>query len=136
MKAMKTKKWTRKKGKIGEPIYFIDNTERLGNAEFVICPVFKYGKVDKLYLYPQQQEGELPYYEFDFKGLEATGLTFSSYEKLPDIKIWTTSWCKDHKCNALRLYVPRGAKSLTVERSVGSAWISFWKDLHPIKKGE
>lgn len=98
--------------------------KRYGRAEFTICPVYKYGYLRQCYIYHQQQEDVHFYYLWEGK---ANGYSFTGYEGLEPPRIWTSEWCKEHKCNSVRLYVPTDSKFLKISLAVGSLGIDFTK---------
>jgi hypothetical protein len=92
----------------GDLIPFVDVSDRLGRAEFIICPQWKRGKLVGISIYPMQQEDMSCYYEWKGEGVNCFYL--QSYQSLEEPKVWMHSYCKEHKCQSLRLYVPRNAK--------------------------
>ena len=104
--------------KDGESILFkwVDDTpggSNLGRAEFTFCPVYEYGKLKEMYIYPMQQRNVDTYYKavFSYPPLD---FSVSSQDGLGDPKIWLHYWCKEHKCAGFRLYVPNDSKYFTV----------------------
>lgn len=92
----------------GDFIPFEWKTERWGRAEFSICPIYKRRKLVKLFIYPHQQENKEDYYIWE--GTSDSYFTIQGYEGLNDPKIWLIGWCKEHKCQNIRLYVPSNSK--------------------------
>lgn len=102
---------------------FISRTKRLGCAEFIVCPVFKYRKLVNVYVYPKQQENRNYFYVWEG---EARGLWLTGYEGLGDPNVWQTFYCKEHKCHSLEMYVPVGSNYISFTRTVDTFQISFW----------
>ena len=103
---------------------FVWRTDKWGRAEFVICPVYQRGYIRKLFINPLQQGGD--HYELwaDVTGkVRAVGIT--SYDGLADAKVWMLPWCSEHKCQAIRLYVPRDSGSLVIERWSNEIGVEF-----------
>lgn len=92
--------------KDGDTIPFIEYTQRLGRAEFIICPVYKYGCLNEVFIYRKQQEEIKDFYHWKSLGRVKRELNFSSFDGLSDAKIWRTFFCKEHKTNSIELYVP------------------------------
>jgi len=92
-----------------QKVPFVGMTRNLGRAEFVVCPVFKYGKLREFYMYPAQQENvEFYYVARNKNGWRDFGV--NSWSGVDAPKIWLHSWCKEHKCQSFRLYVPNDAE--------------------------
>jgi hypothetical protein len=108
-----------------EFIPFEAMSARYGRAEFVVCPVFKRGKLVVCSIYPRQQPEVKDHWVWEGK---ADGLSFTGYQGLDNPKIWRTFWCKEHRCNSIELYVPNEAKFLWINLSVGSLGINFTKE--------
>jgi len=121
------KKPTRREVEIewGRRYPFIGRTENWGTAEFVVCPVFKYGHITDFHCFSKQQEDAVHYFG-NVKGLERTGLWFSSYEGLGDASVWRTFWCKEHKSHSMALYVPSGSGAIAFEITLEFIGISFF----------
>jgi hypothetical protein len=83
-------------------------SKKWGRAEFSICSQYKRGKLVRLFIYPHQQENEENYYMWEGAGRDY--FTIQGYQGLADPKIWLINWCKEHKCQNLRLYVPPESK--------------------------
>jgi hypothetical protein len=103
----------------GDFIQFVDFTERLGRAEFTVCPQFKRGKLVRLSIYPRQQEDRGYFLLWETNGKGKNHYTVQGYEGLDEPYLWTHHWCKKHKCQSFTMYVPRGAKFL---------WFSVFSD--------
>jgi len=105
--------------KLGYSIPYEWKSKNLGVAEFTICPVFKRGYIRELYIDPLQQEQyKGVYFNMDLRGINFNKVWYSSpMDKQP--KIWHSSWCKEHKCYSLRLYVPDDSSKLIVEAHFG-----------------
>lgn len=108
-------KWIEKIIVAEEKIDFVPMTQEYGRAEFIFCPVYKYGKMKELYIYPKQQPDAKFYYKFELK---YTPLDFSisswAHQGMDDPNIWLMFWCKEHKCMSFSVYVPIQAKSFHI----------------------
>lgn len=95
---------------------FIPVTTNLGVAEFTCCPVYKRGKLKKFFMYPQQQNVDY-YYEIEFHKYNPNSFQIKSWEHkgIQKPSIWLQFWCKKHKCNSFRLYVPRNSNYFTID---------------------
>ena len=101
-----------------DKIKYKDRTERLGMAEFLFCPIFKYGKMDKLLIYRLQQESKGSYYiDFSKLGTKITLFNFTSWthKGIEEPNIWLNQWCNDHKTISFRVYVPRNTDTIEFE---------------------
>ena len=115
---------------IGDTIHYTPKTERYGRAEFTLCPVFKYGYLRELYIYPRQQpdiQMNDTYFKLSLNDLKIEVIDFSAYG-LADFydfpRFWTTNWCKEHKCYSLTFYVPTEANMFTITTHFGNT-LSF-----------
>lgn len=106
---METKLWKEQLLVPGSRIYFQWASKEYGRAEFSVCPVYKYGKLVDMYIYPRQQKDVDTYYHAHFNN-PPYDFSFSSYDNLTEPRIWIHGWCKEHKCNFFRLYVPDYSK--------------------------
>lgn len=104
-----------------EWIPFVDMTKDFGRAEFSICTHYKRGKLIKAWLFPLQQEDRSKFWVWEGK---ANGLMLTGYG-LENPKVWLTGWCKEHKCQTLRFYVPPDSKFIHLHQSVGSLCVDF-----------
>lgn len=93
----------------GQHIPFISMTDKYGCAEFEICSKYKRGKLVELFIYPRQQENADYYYHWEGK---ANYLTIGGYEGLDPPMMWLSRYCREHKCQMMRIYVPRGSNYL------------------------
>lgn len=93
--------------KDGDFLEFLWSTEKWGRAEFVVCPQFKRGKLVKMFIYPSQQGISDKYYVWEGT---ADYFTVQSYQQLDDPKPWLFRWCKEHKTQSFRVYVPPESK--------------------------
>ena len=101
------------------------NTSKYGRAEFQLCAVFKRGKFTDLYI-DRRQQVLTSWYHLEVDSSRATGLWFSSY--IPGSHfpyVWQTTWCKEHRCHSLELYVPDNSRVLEVTYGVGKVHLSF-----------
>jgi hypothetical protein len=70
-------------------------TQRLGRAEFTVCPQFKRGKLVRLSIYPRQQEDRSYYLLWEANGNGKKHYTIQGYEGLDEPYLWTHNWCKE-----------------------------------------
>lgn len=108
-------------------IHFFDRTKAYGVASFQICYRFHRGKLVEVKIYPRQQPHATEYFDVDLQKYTAKGFWFSGYEGLPDPVVYETRWCSRHKCNAMTINAPLGAKYLSIDTSVGLLQIAFTK---------
>jgi bisphosphoglycerate-dependent phosphoglycerate mutase len=104
---------------------FVGMTSNLGRAEFVVCPKFKRGKLVELFMYPLQQENVNHYYRWQGNG--KNNYTVQSYEQLDEPKLWMHFYCKEHKCQSFRMYVPNEANYIWFSEFSDSITIGFTK---------
>ena len=90
--------------KEGDKIKFVPCTDKYGRAEFVFCPIFKYGKLKKVYIYPVQQPDKECYYEVDCQDQVEFQISSWTHKGLEHPNIWMTMWCKEHKAVSYRVY--------------------------------
>lgn len=109
MKNMTKKELKRIELKGGEFLPFVAMTQNLGCAEFQICSKYKRGKLVELFIYPRQQENIDYYYHWEGK---AQDMSLGGHEHLEYPNAWFFQYCKEHKCQSMRVYVPKGAKYL------------------------
>lgn len=109
--------------KDGDFMPFVGMTERLGRAEFSICPQWKRGKLVKISIYPLQQDDMSYYYEWEGDGKGY--FIIQSYNNLDEPKVWMHSYCKGHKCQSMRVYVPNQAKFIWFQVYSDSITIGF-----------
>lgn len=109
--------------KDGDTLPFIAMTKHLGRAEFRLCPQWKRGKLIRLSIYPVQQEDRSYYYEWEGEGKRK--LFIQSYSGLDDPKVWMHTWCKDHKCHSMELYVPSGSTCIIFKEYSDNISVGF-----------
>ena len=87
-----------------------------------ICPVFRYGVMRELYIDPlQQPQYEADMFRVELEGRRITVMSYSGYPLLEcDRRVWKSSWCRDHKCYSLRMYVGDGVNTLIPALRFGS----------------
>ena len=101
-----------------DKIKYKDRTERLGRAEFLFCPIFKYGRLNRLVIYRLQQESDESYYiDFSELGTKITSFNFTSWthKGIDEPNIWLNQWCKEHKTISFRVYVPINTDTIEFE---------------------
>lgn len=123
----RTKELKERKLSDGDRIYFTALTKEYGKAEFNICPVYKRGKLKKLYLYPRQQPyaKEFFVYTFNSPPLDWSILSWV-HQGLDEPFIWLHYWCKEHKCASFSVYTPPQAKYFEVH-ALSNFSINFGK---------
>lgn len=86
---------------------FMARTEEYGRAEFTACFVYRYGKLREVYLYPRQQPDAKHYYhaKFEYPPLDWS-ISSWTHKGLSEPKVWLGGWCKEHKAQFIRFYVP------------------------------
>lgn len=109
-------------------IPFVNKTDNLGRAEFILCPLYKRGKVVELFIYRRQQQNVTEYYHWEHTGRGVGEMTIQSFGDLPDPKVWRTFYCKEHKTQSLELYVPVGATYLRFEQFSFCITLGFMTD--------
>lgn len=93
---------------------FTWKTDRLGVAEFIVCPVYKYGKLVEFNMFSAQQEEHVHYqYKFDYKPIDWS-ISAWTHKGIEPPRIWLNFWCKEHKSSSFRFYVPKGSTYFTV----------------------
>lgn len=92
--------------------------ESYGRAEFALCPIWKKGRLVKLYIYPKQQKNMKHFYsvEMDCDSINLMSWTYKN-KKLP--WAWMYVWCKEHKCMSIQVYVPPNTSKLTISALSG-----------------
>ena len=99
----------------GDVVEFVPITHDFGRAEFMCCPVYKYGKLKEFYIYHAQQENVEYYYKVIFS-TPPLDFSITSYGCEADPKIWIHFWCKEHKSNSFRFYVPRDSHKFRISK--------------------
>ncbi|MEK0338014.1 MAG: hypothetical protein QQN41_11330 [Nitrosopumilus sp.] len=79
--------------------------KRYGRAEFDICPIFKYGKLKKIFVFRRQQETD-ECYEIEAQDQKEFQINTWTHKGFDNPNIWMNFWCKDHKTICFRVYVP------------------------------
>ena len=98
--------------KIGDSIPYIWKTEKYGRAEFEFCPVYKYGYLKEIYIYPRQQNiNKIYVVKIDYKvrNFQIEGTPYETNERH-----WLNYWCKEHKTICQTWYVPSNSYSLKI----------------------
>lgn len=106
----------------GSIIPFVSMTQNLGRAEFSVCAQYKRGFLVKLTLHPLQQEDCSYFLEWEGK---TRGFGFQGYQGLGYPNAWSFMWCKDHKCQSFRIYVPVGSNFIWFSESSFGVTIGF-----------
>ena len=87
-------------------IKFEPKHENYGSAEFDICPIFKYGKLKKIFVFRRQQETS-ECYEIEAQDQKEFQISTWTHKGFDIPNIWRNWWCKDHKTIAFSVYVPQ-----------------------------
>ena len=77
-----------------------------GHAEFDICPVFKYGKLKRVFVYRRQQ-GTNEAYEIEAQNQKEFSISTWEHKGFDIPRIWRNWWCEDHKTITFSVYVPK-----------------------------
>lgn len=123
-----------------DTIHYEPYTEEYGMAEFEICPIWrrkafwKKKVLVKVLIYPRQQPNAKCFYEIIPSNHYWNGISFGCYFNIEDKvrnqienpNIWTSYWCKKHKCHSFRFYPPRSATKIQISTSLG-AFKMNWK---------
>lgn len=113
--------------KDGVFVEFVDMTQKYGRAEFVVCPQFKRGKLVKLSIYPKQQENANYFLEWEAQSNGKNRFSVQGYEGLGEPFLWNHFYCKEHKCQSFRMYVPTEAKYIWFSEYSDNVCIGFTK---------
>ena len=109
-----------------EKIFFIPSTENYGSAEFMVCPVFKYGKLRDLFIYPRQQPDKGgTYWHIKCWGQKAFQVRSWTHKGFENPNIWCNFWCNEHKCLSFDIYPPKKANYFSVSMFVGTLELLF-----------
>lgn len=94
-----------------------------GHAEFVICPVFKYGRLTDIYLYRRQQVEYNGYHIDLLKEKPTLRMDEFLLEGRPTNTpvIWRNWWCKEHKAVAFDTYVPKNTNTIRFDAYGGNS---------------
>lgn len=87
----------------------------LGRAEFVFCPMWRCGRLERFFIEARQQRDlvDTQYVVETFKG-EMFCVQSWTHRGIKEPRVWSSYWCKEHKTIALRVYVPNNANCFTV----------------------
>lgn len=88
--------------------------QSLGRAEFEVCIHFKRRKVVEYWVYPRQQRQEDAWH---YIGGNGYGDFAINSVHLDQPRVWLTYWCKLHKCQCLRMYVPDNSSILVLDHN-------------------
>jgi hypothetical protein len=105
------------------PFHWLDPVlggSNLGRAEFAVCIKYRRRKISDVYVYTQQQREAGSWH----LATSRNHFMISSYQGLEDAKVWSFSWCSEHKTQSFRLYVPTNSKILKIDCD----GLSFWKE--------
>lgn len=87
--------------------------ESYGRAEFLFCPKWTEKKLTTLYIYHLQQRNVKHFYRVDSKAQDL-GITSWTHRGISVPEIWMCSWCEQHQCMSLRVYVPPESNCFSV----------------------
>lgn len=118
-----------KKIKSTDKIQYISIHPNFGRAEFQMCPVFKNGYMQKLYIMALQQERKDRFWVLGVeKKINQFSITSWIY-KTDAPYIWKEFWCKEHKTICHTTYVPNDTNVIRFEYNFGNALeIRFGKE--------
>ena len=88
--------------------------DRYGRAEFDICPIFKYGKLKKIFVFRRQQD-KAECYEIEAQGQKEFQIGTWTHKGFDVPNVWRNWWCKDHKTIAFSVYVPPQTDIITFD---------------------
>ena len=95
--------------------------ENFGRAEFSFCLVRKYGKVKKVYIQRiQQGNQEIFCLDLERLGINVTSHSFESWSNYNNPRPWRMGWCKEHKAEYTRVYVPENTNTLKFRYHFGT----------------
>lgn len=97
--------------KNNDEIKFKDSHKDYGRAEFTVCPIWKNGRLIKIYISTRQQE---PQREFVINNLNSDSISIINGVNHDYIHIWYHGWCKEHKTQFFRFYVPEKSNCLQI----------------------
>lgn len=103
----------------GSVCRFMPMTKNYGRAEFTFCPIWKYGKLAEVFIYPRQQENIDYFYHVKSGYSDSFQVDSWSYKGFSSPRIWLHFYCKEHKCMSMNVYPPDGCDSFRV--NTGSA---------------
>lgn len=116
--------------KDGDVIKYKDIDEKYGKMEFVFCPIFKYGKLKQMLIYPQQPIDNVHYYEIECYKQQDFNIMSWTHQGFEHPWTWMHFYCKEHKCLAIRTYVPIGTDTLKIN-NMSSLTLIFEKSEDP-----
>ena len=117
--------WKEKIIELGESIEYVPMTDGLGRAEFAVCPTFIRGYIRELHIFPLQQDMNVSYAVRIPEHIKINQLGFSSDPHNPH-NMWHGTWCKEHKCLSLRMYVPLNITTMRVAMHFGTQLSLEW----------
>lgn len=108
------KKTIPKEIKVNDVIPYVWRTDNYGVAEFELCPVFKNGYMEKLFIYRKQQiERDAFVINIKKTGLKIKTFMVESWISRTEApRIWRNMWCKEHKCVLFEVYVPHDTNQI------------------------
>lgn len=114
----------------GKRVSFVPVTPNLGSAEFMICVLWKRGKVQDIYIYPCQQENITQNYHVKAGFSSSFSVSSWRHKGFERPGVWLFDWCKDHKTPCMSVYPPAGTDCFYVFLG-SSAQIIFEKEAAP-----
>lgn len=100
--------------------------ESYGRAEFSLCPVFRAGRIQTLWIYPLQQRNVKFYYRVDAGRSTSLMVQSWTHKGVDRPEVWTHMWCKEHRCTSMRVYVPTLATRFQIQ-ILSSLYVNFDK---------
>ena len=117
MKSNKNKKIV--KLKEGDVIKYNWMHKDYGRAEFNFCPIFKYGKLKKLLIYPRQQDTDVLYYELECYNQRDFNFQSWQHKGIEIPWAWIYFYCKEHKQLAMNVYAPKNTNVIKFSNMSG-----------------
>ena len=95
-----------------------------GRAEFFICLVWKYAKLKMFFVYPARQRDVKYFYRIECGFSDSFSVQSWTHKGIQKPEVWLHFWCKEHKCPAIKVYVPANSNQFTVQ-VLSTAGIDF-----------
>jgi len=100
--------------KLTDKIEFTPMTDNYGHAEWILCPVFKYGKLKKICLHPLQQPDKSGIiYEIETHNQKEFAIKTWQHKGMEFPNIWRNWWCKEHKTIAFDFYIDKRCNQIS-----------------------
>lgn len=95
-----------------DAIFFPFFSKRYGRTMFEFCPVFKRGRLERLYIDPITFPSSC-IYVVEYK---SDDFIIDSWAGLDTPDVWKMLWCKEHKTIAMQVYAPNESTHLYITR--------------------